>query len=431
MPRIQFAPKPIQQARFFNREVRQRNISTIRRPALAVTFALAAMGTAPVPAQTYSVLHSFTDTADGAYPQGGVIRDSAGNLYGTANEAGAHGYGVVFRLSPAGSLTVLHNFAGPPGDGGGPTAGVIRDSAGNLYGTTAYGGIYNSDCIDTSACGVVFKLDPAGNETVLYNFTGGTDGAFPNGVVRDSSGNLYGATGGVGSDPDNGGIFELDPAGTLTVLHSFAGPPADGRDPNAAPIRDAAGNLYGTTSVGGALKNLYCPYQCGIVFKLDPAGQETILHNSAGYPSDGESPWPGVIGDAAGNLYGTTQVGGASNQGVVFKLDPSGNVTLLHSFAGPPHDGTDPLGGVTRDAAGNLYGTTNLGGIVSRACTNLGCGIVYKLDPAGNLTVLHRFSGSDGRNPYAGVTLDSAGNLYGTTFYGGAYDLGVVFKITP
>ena len=388
----------------------------------------AAVCTAPGGAQTYTVLYNFTGTSDGGYPEGNLIRDAAGNLYGTTNE-GVHGYGSVFKLSPSGSLTVLYGFAGPPTDGGGSAAGVFPDSAGNLYGTTTYGGAPNSTC--TYGCGVVFKLAPNGTETLLHTFSGGADEDYPyGGVIRDSAGSIFGTTGGEGADPDNGGVFKIDPAGILTELHSFAGPPTDGRGPLASLVRDAQGNLYGTTSAGGTVDNLYCPNQCGIVFKVDPAGNETILHSFAGYPSDGDSPWAGVIRDSAGTLYGTTQNGGTSNAGVVYELSPSGIITLLHSFAGSPNDGGDPLGGVVRDAAGNFYGTTSSGGVTSRVCSNIGCGVVYKLDPSGNETILHRFTGSDGRFPYAGVILDYSGNLYGATFYGGSDDFGVVFKIS-
>jgi len=209
-------------------------------------------------------------------------------------------------------------------------------------------------------------------------------------------------------------VFELDATGHETVLYSFPGA-GDGRHPYSGVIRDAAGSLYGTTGGGGTAG-------LGVVYKLDTAGHETVLYNFTG-GADGSNPSGGVIRDSAGNLYGTTASGGTANWGVVYKLDPSGHETVLHSFTGGA-DGGRPLAGVTRDSAGNLYGTTGAGGTT-------GSGVVYELDAAGQETVLYSFTGYDGRNPYAGVIRDSAGNLYGTTCYGGKRGGGVVFKIEP
>ena len=210
-------------------------------------------------------------------------------------------------------------------------------------------------------------------------------------------------------------MYKLEPSGQETVLYSFTGG-ADGSGPSGV-VRDAEGNLYGTTWQGGAAK-------AGVVFRVDPAGNEAVLYTFTGH-ADGAFPLGGVIRDSAGNLYGTTSGGGtAAHAGVVYKLDAAGNYTVLYSFTGGD-DGDSPQSGVTRDSAGNLYGTTYRGGAA-------GAGVVYKLDTAGNETVLHSFTGgADGSTPYAGVILDSAGNLYGTTFYGGKYSGGVVFKLTP
>ena len=356
-----------------------------------------------------TVLYSFTGGADGRNPWGGVIRDSAGNLYGTTLYGGTAGWGVVYKLDTAGHETVLYSFTGGA-DGGNPYAGVIRDSAGNLYGTTSAGG--------TAGWGVVYKLDSAGHETTLYTFAGGADGGQPQaGVIRDSAGNLYGAT--VNGGPANAGVvYKLDTAGQKTALYSFTGG-ADGRDPSAGVIRDSAGNLYGTTSAGGAAK---AGGNAGVVFRVDTAGNETVLYSFTG-GADGGSPYGGVIRDSAGNLYGTTNWYGTAYEGVVYKLDTSGNETVLYGFPGAA-DGNTPHAGVIRDSSGNLYGTTLYGGTT-------GTGVVYKLDATGHETVLHTFTGgADGSNPDAGgVILDSTGNLYGTAGGGGTTGAGVVYKV--
>jgi len=264
----------------------------------------------------------------------------------------------VYKVDTAGVETVLHTFTGGA-DGGYPYAGLIRDSAGNLYGTTSGGG--------TAGSGVVFKLDPEGQETVLYSFTGGTDGGDPVvGVTRDPAGNLYGTTR-LGGASGWGVVFEVNTAGQEMVLYSFTGG-ADGGRPWAVPVRDSAGNLYGTTLHGGASG-------AGVVFKVDTAGQETVLYNfcSLANCADGLGPSAAVIRDPAGNLYGTTEIGGASGAGVVFQLNTAGQETVLYSFTGGA-DGGQPFAGVVRDAAGNLYGTTYGGGEENS-------GVVFKIKP--------------------------------------------------
>ncbi len=306
-----------------------------------------------------TVLYSFTGGADGGDPVAGVIRDSAGNLYGTTYSGGTGGYGVVYKLDAAGHETVLYSFTGGA-DGGFPVAGVIRDSAGNLYGTTSLGGAGFFG-------GVVYKLDTTSHETVLYSFTGGADGGFPlAGVIRDSAGNLYGTTpyGGYGGTAGRGVVYKLDTTGHETVLYRFAGG-ADGGNPEAGVIRDSAGNLYGTTLLGGTAN-------AGVVYKLDTTGQETVLHTFTG-GADGGNPEAGVIRDSAGNFYGTAYDGGTGGRGVVYKLDTTGQETTLYSFTGGA-DGGVAYAGVIRDSAGNLYGTTYLGGLRNT-------GVVFKIKP--------------------------------------------------
>jgi uncharacterized repeat protein (TIGR03803 family) len=320
-----------------------------------------------------------------------LVRDAAGNLYGTTLGGGAAKSGTVFKLDTDGRETVLHSFTGAAGDGSNPYAGLILDAAGNLYGTTVYSG--DLACDPPYGCGTVFKLDAAGTETVLYRFTRtGGDGALPyGGLVRDAAGNLYGTTAGGGDlscgDGDGCGIvFKVDSTGKETVLHIFTGTGGDGSDPFDALILDAAGNLYGTTSAGG--NGSPCPYgsrSCGTVFKLDTTGKETVLHNFSGL--DGAGPFAGLIRDSAGNFYGTTEFGGdmscsilgTPGCGTVFKLDTAGTLTVLHSFTGS--DGANPISGLIRDAADNFYGTTEFGGDLPTCDSDPGCGVVFKLKP--------------------------------------------------
>jgi uncharacterized repeat protein (TIGR03803 family) len=385
----------------------------------------------PPAAPSFIVLHAFTG-GDGSGPIAGLLRDGAGNLYGTTRNGGDSGAGVVFKVSPTGAETVLHSFTGGA-DGGYPFAGLIGDVAGNLYGTTAFGGAENFDACyhpGNQTCGVVFKLSPSGAETVLYTFTGGVDGGNPYAtLLPDAAGNLYGTTNEAGAF-GAGVVFKVGPASSETVLYTFADG-ADGGAPfTGGLIRDVAGNLYGTTPNGGASRR-------GVVFELircssAPAGYDfKLLHSFTG-GADGGKPFAGLIRDAAGNLYGTTTAGGASGNGVVFKLSPVGTETVLYNFTGGA-DGAYPTAGLVRDAAGNLYGTTVNGG--ANTCTN-GCGVVFELIRCGSapsgydFKVLHTFRGADGANPAAGLILDAAGKLYGTAG-GGANGAGVVFRLTP
>jgi uncharacterized repeat protein (TIGR03803 family) len=365
-------------------------------------------------------VYGFRSSGSGSDPgYSSVIPGEEGKFYGTTAFGGAADAGVVYELHPDGGEVVLHTFTGGA-DGGIPNAGVIRDWAGNLYGTTGSGGTANA--------GVVYKVDPGGHETVLYSFMGGADGAGPSGSLAvDSAGNLYGTAG--GGTGNSGVVYKLDTAGHETVLYSFTGG-TDGSAPAGGVIRDSKGNLYGTTIFGGATGGV------GVVFKVDPSGNETVLHSFACGPDgcgtcpEGCEPHAGLIFDPAGNLYGTTFFGGPVDGGVVFKVDPSGNETLLYAFRGGYQvpggaDGGGPYAGVIRDSAGNLYGTTADGGPAGR-------GVVYKLDPAGIETVLYSFTGgADGSQPQAGVIRDSAGSLYGTTSYGGKNSGGVVFELKP
>jgi uncharacterized repeat protein (TIGR03803 family) len=381
-------------------------------------------------AQTFTVLYSFAGyPTDGAGPGAGLLMDASGNLYGTTafggKVNGAHcgssgyiGCGTVFKLDTNGVETVLHNFTGA--DGANASSNLITDAYGNLYGTTANGGNLQ-DCggDGIAGCGVVFELSGE-EETVLHRFTGGADGAFPQaGLVMDASGALYG-TALEGGSVGGGVVFKLV-GKKETVLHSFTGG-KDGDGPASSLLLDATGNLYGTDAAGG---DTDCG--CGVVFKL--AGKHlSVLHSFKGTP-DGAEPIAGVIMDAEGNLYGTTDDGGESyNAGTVFELSPSGKERILHRFRANyhvQHDGIKPDAAVVRDAQGNLYGTTEEGG-------PNGYGVVFEITPDGKETILHNFcSGdcSDGASPN-GLIMDAQGNLYGTNFGGGVNRKGTIFKIT-
>jgi uncharacterized repeat protein (TIGR03803 family) len=354
-------------------------------------------------AQSFTLLYAFTTATQGSYPASGVIRDSAGNLYGTTAFGGTHRQGNVFKLTLQRKLTTLYSFTGKL-DGANPYSGLIRDSAGNLYGTTNLGGLYQN--------GVVFKLTPTGRLVVVYSFGAqANDGANPSGLIMDTQGNLYGVTTSGGAF-NLGTVYKLDTGHNETILYSFTGTNGDGATPSGL-VRDSAGNFYGTTFSGGYLNQ-------GTAFELEPDGIESILHTFLG-GSDGSNPG-NVTADAAGNLYGGTDGPGA---GSIFKIDPSGNLTTLFAF--DTQDGEYPSGGLTFDKSGNMYGTTLMGGNVYPY------GTVFKLDPSGNETVLYNFTGGkDGKYPSVDrLAIDLAGNLYGTTAEGGSGNNGVVFKIKP
>jgi uncharacterized repeat protein (TIGR03803 family) len=414
------------------------NIDWFALPATIAVLAMTTMlPTAGAAGSKYKVLYKFAGSSDGANPLSGLVRDGAGNLYGTTLGGGSSSYGVVFKLRPNSNGTwtesVLHSFTGEPKDGGLPASGLIFDAARNLYGTTTVGPTVNG------TGGVVFKLalNSGGTwtESVLYdldrNIAQGTSIA---GLIFDAAGNLYGTTyADFASNCDCGSVFKLVPnpdgSWTGTVLYTFTAG-ADGGFPRAGLVLDASGSLYGTTEFAGASG-------AGVVFKLTSNGDgtwtESVLHSFT-RGADGGFPFAGLTFDAAGNLYGTTVVGGANGAGVVFQLAPNADGTwtesVLHSFTGG-EDGGNPASGLIFDAAGNLYGTTDAGG-----CKGVNGGTVFKMSPSSNGTwmfsVLHVFGGFPAILPNA-LVLDGAGNLYGTTSECGKGQscAGVVYEITP
>ena len=335
----------------------------------------------------------------------------------------------------------LHKFTDGH-DGGNPVSGLVLDSAGNLYGTTV-------KCCGSGTAGVVFKLTPNPNgswiENTLYTFCSVTncgDGSSPmSGVIFDAAGNLYGTTTDGGANHGRGVVFKLMPhpdgSWTESVLYTFCtGDCLDGSTPHGTLIFDHKGNLYGTTLLAG-------PHGGGTVFKLTPNSDgswtQSVLYGFGG--NDGNGPYDGVIFDAAGDLYGTTFFGGANDLGVAFKLIPESDGSwkerVLHSFAGGA-DGVYPFGGLVLDQSGNLYGTTQNGG--NNQCSQMGCGVVFEISPQSGggwkEKVLLSFDVRGGARPFDTLIFDHAGNLYGTAQLGGGgpcapLGCGVVFKLVP
>jgi uncharacterized repeat protein (TIGR03803 family) len=356
----------------------------------------------------FRTLYDFTGGTDGANPWGGVIK-SHGNLYGANCDHGVDGDGVVFEVGKKGREITLHGFLGSP-DGADSFAPVIRDSEGNLYGTTTEGGTYGG--------GTVFEIDSTGTETVLYSFTGGSnDGSIPYSGLLEYAGDLYGNTW-VGGAFDEGTIFKLTKTGEETVLHSFSGGSNDGAYPMYSSLAVKDGALYGVTESGGN-------FGSGTVYKITTEGKFSVLYSFAGGRSDGCSPVGAPAFDASGNIYGTAENCGKFYYGNLWKLSPSGKETILHTFPDGAGDGRYPWSGVAFDANGNLYGATPSGGHPDDA------GTIFELSKDGTYTVLHRFTNYDGTGPNGQVFVDPKGHLYGTTFLGGTHGQGTVWEYSP
>jgi uncharacterized repeat protein (TIGR03803 family) len=380
-----------------------------------------------------SVLYSFsgkpTGSMVGAGPTAPLIQASDGNFYGTTSgndyegPLGFEGPGTVFKITPAGIETLLHAFGtNGSNDGATPVAGLIQGIDGNFYGTTKFGGAYGA--------GTVFKITPAGVETVLYSFFGGLDGVAPvGGLIQGSDGNFYGTTY-YGGQCDAGVAFRVTPTGAESVLYAFTsgtvegcGGITDGANPNSGLTLGTDGNFYGTTLGGGAsatdLSN-----GLGTVFKMTPAGIETVLYSFKGGSSDGAGPAGGVTQASDGNFYGTTGAAGAYDQGTVFKITLGGVETVLYSFDGNVN-GEGSSAGLIQASDGNFYGTAGGGGY--------GDGTVFKITLAGVESLLCSFGANgstDGDGPLASVIQGTDGNLYGTTVEGGTNGVGTVFKLS-
>jgi uncharacterized repeat protein (TIGR03803 family) len=298
-------------------------------------------------------LHSFTNQLDGGRPAPDITRDQDGNLWGVTSYGGngTCSCGTLFKIDTTGVISILHAFTGK-NDGATPEGGVVVDSAGNVYGTTSGAG--------SAGYGTVFRRDTTGRFSVLHSFTNGADGGIPRGdLFLDSAGNLYGTTsqgsGGLCFYPGCGTVFKISKTGIFKVLYSFSGG-SDGGTPLAGVIKDLQGRIYGTTSAGA---DQTCFAGCGVVYMIDAAGHYSVLH-TFGYTSDGGEPVAGLVQDSLGNLYGTSAVGGTGLWGTAFKTDAGGSFVVLHSFTGA-EDGGTPYGHLVLDRSGNLYGTTETG----------------------------------------------------------------------
>lgn len=373
----------------------------------SIAGALPAIAAAESP--VHEVIHQFHPNSVRA---SGLIQASDGDLYGTTSQSGANGAGTVFRITPAGVITTLHEFSGP--DGVAPIAAVVEGTDGNFYGVTNTGGAHG--------IGTVFKITPTGDFTSMHSFSG-TDGSMPqfDRWIQASDGNFYGTTT-RGGAKNLGTVFKFDPtvdpdeAPTVTTVHSFAGS-VGGSWPFAGVMEASDGNFYGTTALGGT-------GGVGTVFQMTPSGTVTTLHSFV--RSDGAYPEAELVEGTDGALYGTTTIGGVLNQalnrGTAFKITTSGAFTTLHSFKHV--DGTYVGAGLVQGADGNFYGTTNQGGLGQ-------VGTMFKMDAAGSVTPLHSFRGADGANPESGLIQASDGNFYGTTNQGGAGNDGAIFKMEP
>jgi uncharacterized repeat protein (TIGR03803 family) len=386
--------------------------------AAATTLAAGAAG-----AQTLTTLYEFKGGADGAGPNDGLL-DLGGTLYGTTVQGGANGYGTVFTVDGStGTETVLYNFQGTAQgghDGTYPGAGLVLH-AGVLYGTTLHGG--------TSGLGTVYKFNPnTGKEAVVYSFAGGTDGLGPASGLICQGGALYGTTtegggpcNGPGGSAGCGTVFKIDLAtGAESIYYHFKGGPNDGQMPLYGALIYHDGFFYGTTYEGGAANG-------GTVFKLDATtGAETVLHSFAGGPHDGAAPYAGVV-YSQGRLYGATSTGGGNANGTVFSVDPAtGAEKVIYNF-GSERSPSVPMAGLIAQG-GLLYGTTSQGGTHH-------LGTVFSIDPAtGGVTLVYSFIGGRYHSEDPGGLVYNQGTLYGTTGGGGGVAhpyYGTVYKLTP
>jgi uncharacterized repeat protein (TIGR03803 family) len=370
-------------------------------------------------AVSLSVLHSFSGP-EGETPAAPLVQGADGFFYGVAAHGGdftvsPDGRGTAFRVDASGNLTTLHVFAGP--EGAVPNS-LIQARDGFFYGTTTYGG----QAEISPGNGTIFRMDAAGRVTVLhvfpYSIGGGSSQPGP--IVQGADGALYGgALGAFGTSAVGGYIYRFDPiTGDFRHLHDFVG--SDGAVPTGPLFQAADGFFYGTTNQGGL-------WNTGVIYKVNAAGDFALLHSlSPFWPGEGSEPKGGVIQASDGFFYGTTEQGGYG--GEIFRMDAAGNFTVLHRFDAYGSDGWRPVSGLIEGRDGFLYGTAPIGG---QPVTANRYGVVYRMDNAGTVTVLHTFMGPDGSTPWAAVAQGADGQLYGSTVVGGAFGLGVLFRVDP
>jgi uncharacterized repeat protein (TIGR03803 family) len=372
--------------------------------AVAVVTIAAAM---PASAQTFSTLYDFNYTV-GLNPRGQLVQAKNGLLYGTTGGDLINSDGTIFEITPGGTLTTITFFGGAVGEV--PYAGLIQATNGDLYGTTQYGG--------TNGDGVVFEISPGGTLTTLHSFDG-TDGSGPvDGLIQATNGHFYGTTQSGGAD-GYGTVFSMTASGTVTTLHSFTGG-TDGAHPYAGVVQGSDGNFYGTAQDGGA--DGY-----GVVFKMTPSGAVTTLYSFNFHDPNGGNPLGGLLQGATGDFYGTASAFGANNTGTVFKITSGGALTLLYTFCSQSScaDGNLPYVGLLQGSDGNFYGSTEFGG------DNGGFGTIFKMTPSGTLTVLHSFNGTtDGSYPEGVLVEDTDGTFYGSTVGGGSGRTGTVYSLS-
>jgi uncharacterized repeat protein (TIGR03803 family) len=311
------------------------------------------------PSGSYTNLYSFgRSPTDGELPKAGLVQGRDSNFYGTTGFGGTSGTGTVFRISPSGSYTNLYSFGRSATDGANPRGGLVQGRDSNFYGTTEQGG--------TRGFGTVFRISPSGNYTSLYSFgSSATDGANPRAkLVQGRDSNFYGTTE-YGGTSGTGTVFRISPSGSYTSLYSFGSCATDGKLPRAGLVQGSNGNFYGTTSFGGT-------YNSGTVFRISPRGGYTNLYSFGRSPNDGVYPYGGLVQGSDGNFYGMTQQGGTRSVGTVFRISPSGSYTNLYSFGRSPTDGKLPKARLVQGNDGNFYGTTQQGGTT-------GNGTVFKL----------------------------------------------------
>ena len=358
----------------------------ILRIPLVIVLVVAAYRGFDANAQTESTVYTLgSQPNDGSIPYGLLVQGSDGNFYGTTstggntNLNGGYGDGTVFRVGSDGSYTNLYSFGSSPTDGYNPQAGLVQGRDGNFYGTTVYGGT-SANC--GGGCGTVFRISPSGNYTNLYSFgSQPNDGVSPQALVQGSDGNFYGTTLIGGANNCNcGTVFRISPSGNYSNLYTFSNQTESGANPTTL-VQGSDGNFYGTAQSAGT-------NALGTIFRISPSGNETDLYTFGNQPGDGTTPFALVQG-SDGNFYGTTEFGGTATNcfegcGTVFRISPSGSYSNLYSFGSQPNDGGFPFGGLVQGSDGNFYGTTQSGGTSS-------FGAIFRISASGSETNLYAF----------------------------------------